>query len=178
MLAALLALLAFQTMGWFVAWDLARTDARRCAAHILRQPKTQTHWRVLAPDALHRARVGKREIRLGGHLYDIRRAVPRGDSLLVELYHDAREEALLDALNALLQPAWATAFHTLPGPAPLHLTLLKWMGSAFLVPDGLPLLPDRLDWAAHFFFCSLPGSQVALPRPGPPPKGPDATLSC
>ena len=171
MLAALLALLAFQTMGWFVAWDLARMDARRSAGHILQQPKTQTHWRVLTPDALRRARVDKREIRLGGHLYDIRATIPRGDSLLVELYHDAREEALLDALHTLLQPAWATAFNTLPGPAPLHLLLLKWLGNVFLVPDELLLLPDRLDWATHFFPCPLPGSQRALPRPGPPPKG-------
>lgn len=174
LLAALLVLLVFQAIGWLVAWDLARTDARRAAAQVLREPKGHTSWRTVSAAALRAAWVGKREFRLDGHLYDLRTILPRGrDSLLVELYHDAREETLVSALDALLHPAWQTAFSGQPRSQPLHLALLKWMSSPFLQPDGLAGLPDRRVWAQPLFSYHLPGSQLALSRQGPPPKMPN-----
>lgn len=169
-LAALLALLAFQASGWLVAWQAARFDARRTAGAMLHQPETETCRVTLTTTALANARVDNREIRLHGRLFDIRSAEPCGDSVRLLLYHDVREEALYEALGNLLAPAFCNNPAVPATSAPFYLFLLNWMHAAFLLPE-MPAwrLNNSVEQQNHFPFL-IPGSQLRLPRPGPPPE--------
>lgn len=165
--AILLALLAFQALGWFVAWDLARIEIRQGMGQD--QPASDLLDITLSTRQLAQCHVEGLEIRLGGNLYDICSAACTGDSVRLELWHDAREEALYSALGNLLAPVFSQ--QPVPEPAPLCVCLFQWLQSDFLLPES-PALPVGRPAIAERLFCTaIPGQQIALSRPGPPPKG-------
>ncbi|HNL11286.1 MAG TPA: hypothetical protein PKM44_12290, partial [Turneriella sp.] len=91
-------LLTFQSGGWFMAWHIARQEARQIARTAAPPADRRLYRITLSLRNLEQARVDKKEIRLNGHLYDIRSLEQHGDSATVSLYHDTREEALFSAL--------------------------------------------------------------------------------
>lgn len=107
------------------------------AAHtVLFQDSTPVRKAVLHKDLFLQSKFDKHEIRLNGNLYDIRSAVWRGDSVKLVLYHDKHEQALYAALGvhfSRLDSSSNTA------PKPVAVWAAQWLGSAFLLPDAVPM---------------------------------------
>jgi len=169
LLAALLAvLLTFQSVGWFLAWDLAQDGAHDAAQRGLTQKKTPDLRLTLLAVDLPSLRVGAKEIRWNGHLYDVRRARVFGDSVQLELYHDAKEEALSHTLSDLLL---ASSDHSSPLPHQ-QMWLAKWLGACFLHP-GIAThwpIPAAGQSARALFSYLFPTPQSAPGIFSPPPE--------
>lgn len=121
------------------------------------------HLTISAADLAQRW-IGKREIRLADHVYDVLDQIPQGDSVRLELYHDQKEEALFQTLSSLLSTDHSTAL-------PLRTWLLQWMGGVYLLPES-PVLPRRLDTQViSCFHYRLMNAQHQPSQLIPPPKG-------
>lgn len=167
--AALLAvLLTFQSVGWFLAWDLAQVGAHDAAQQELAQEKTPDLRLTLPAVELPSLRVGAKEIRWNGHLYDVRRAQVFGDSVRLELYHDAKEEALC---NTLCDVLFASSNHSGPLPHP-QMWLAKWLGACFLHPGIATHFPIPVagQSARALFSYLFPTPQSAPGIFSPPPE--------
>lgn len=166
-IAALAALLVFQAAGWFLALGVLQIQAKNTARFAMHQRETPLETVTLAASFLQKIRVGKKEIRLEGRLYDIKNQTFKGDSVALVLYHDKHEEALLDAAGKLLSPSGGSnAAHSLP----LQNWLAKWLGSAFLIPSRpvLPIYSEQIS-AVSFHYLLLE-TQAATGRFSPPPE--------
>jgi len=167
-ISALATLLLFQAGGWFLASGILQMQAKMAAHATLHRRETPIETVTLAANFLSKIRVGKKEIRLEGRLYDIKSQAINGDSVTLQLYHDRHEEAVLDAVGKLLSPgAGSNAAHSLP----LQNWLAKWLGSAFLLPTMTLELPQNLCeiFSPPFHFLPL----LAQNAPGcfsPPPE--------
>ena len=127
--APLAALLLFQAGGWFLASGILQIQAKTVAHFTMQRRETPLETVTLANSFLSKIRVGKKEIRLEGRLYDIKNQTVKGDSVTLQLYHDKHEEAVLDAVGKLLSPGGSKTAHSLP----LQNWLAKWLSSAFLL---------------------------------------------
>lgn len=162
------ALLVFQAAGWFLACGVMQFQAKKVAHVAMSLPETPLQTVVLPAELLPKIRVGKKEIRLDGKLFDIKNQTVKGDSITLVLYHDKHEEAVLNAIGSLLSPrSGSNAAHSLP----LQNWLAKWLGSAFLLP---PIAPEiRFDSCEIFsptFYCLLLLAQNAPSGFSPPPE--------
>ena len=160
----LAALLLFQAGGWFLASGILQMQAKTVAHFTMHCRETPLETVTLASSFLSKIRVGKKEIRLEGRLYDIKNQIINGDSVTLQLYHDRHEEAVLDAVGKLLSPDTA---HSLP----LQNWLAKWLSSTFLLPTMTLELSQNLCeiFSPHFHFLPL----LAQNAPGcfsPPPE--------
>ncbi len=123
----LIAILALQGIGWFVAWQVARWDAKSAAKTALKNSDTPIFKITITVTQLCALRVDDREIRWQGQLCDIQSAVYQGDSVTLSLYYDHYEAAILDRLFCFfeLQDADSQLY--------VRKTLAKWLGAIFLV---------------------------------------------
>jgi hypothetical protein len=166
--AALAALLLFQAGGWFLASSILQIQAKTVAHFTMLRRETPLETVTLAASFLSKIRVGKKEIRLEGRLYDIKNQTVKGDSVTLQLYHDKHEEAVLDAVGKLLSPGGGSnAAHSLP----LQNWLAKWLVSVFLLPLTEPETRFFTDefFSPSFHFLLLSAQQA----PGcfsPPPE--------
>lgn len=131
MVSFLFVLIAFQAMGWLLAWYLAQGYARYEAGRCIEQPAPPVLHLVCTAEQFQQSKVGRREVRFNGHLYDIKKVEQAGDSIRLVLYHDAREEQLFLVLGQLLHAKNALNAET---PAPLIQWLLQWLTMVFVVP--------------------------------------------
>jgi hypothetical protein len=165
--SVLAALLVFQAAGWFLACGILQFQAKKVAHIALDLPETPLQTVTIPADLLPKIRVGKKEIRLDGRLFDIKNQTVKGDSIRLTLYHDRREQAVLDALGSLLSLGdGSNTAHSLP----LQSWLAKWLGSAFLLPVATALALPMDEFFAHFFACLLPVAQTAPSCFSPPPE--------
>jgi hypothetical protein len=166
---ALAALLAFQAVGWFLAWGIQQSVAWHSAQRALSKPDTPFREITLHRTDFQKMKVGKKEIRLEGHLFDVRCAEKIGDSLRLSLYHDAAEEALFDTLGQLLSPGGGSKAAS---ALPLARWLAQWLLASYLLPRPPALVRTEPSVAcAHF---SAPAAKEAQAAPGifsPPPEG-------
>jgi hypothetical protein len=127
--AALAALLVFQSLGWVGIWSALRLGARAQAYRVMQAGPANGDLKLtLCADSLLKLKVAPGEIRLAGRLYDIRSAEQRGDSVALHLYHDRLEERLYALLSDLLCPS---------GDAPSFANhwLAQCISAAYLVPE-------------------------------------------
>jgi hypothetical protein len=135
----------------------------------MQRRETPLQTLTLSASLLSKIRVGKKEIRHEGRLYDIKNQVVRGDSVMLELYHDRHEEAILDAIGALLAPSGSNpgAAHALP----LQHWLAKCLGAAFLPPPAAPGIGAcTAGFFSPFFHRLLPPAQNEPNGFYPPPE--------
>jgi hypothetical protein len=166
---ALSALLAFQAVGWFLAWGIQQSGAWHDAQRALSSPETPFREITLHHADIQKIKVGRKEIRLEGRLFDIRCAEKIGDSLRLSLYHDAAEEALLDALGQLLQPGGGSKAASAP---PLARWLAQWLHAAYLLPRPPVLVHFEPPTARAHFGAPAPWKAQAAPSIfAPPPEG-------
>jgi cbb3-type cytochrome oxidase subunit 3 len=163
----LLALALFQAAGWWYVWRWARDDARQAAQRAMALPETPLVQRTLSRADLEAWRFDKKELRLEGRLYDIRSEQARGDSVLLMLYHDRREEALMHALYT----GWLPGEHPHDAPARLHLWLLRCLFMPFELPSGPTLaFIGTARRAPAVFTYHLSGAQYVPGLVTPPPE--------
>ncbi|HRI59333.1 MAG TPA: hypothetical protein PK228_06410, partial [Saprospiraceae bacterium] len=98
---ALATLLLFQSAGWFLTCGILQLEAKISAHIALNRRETPLQSVTLSRQELSKIRVGKKEIRYEGRLYDIKSRQAAGDSVALTLYHDTHEEAALDMLGSL-----------------------------------------------------------------------------
>ncbi len=157
-------LLAFQAAGWYMSWSILMLDAKITATKTLAQPLEPVRQCTIAVQDLKHLWVGKREIRYGGRLYDVRRQVVQGDSVRLEIYHDAHEEALLRQLSQLLATGKDDVkFH------------FQWLSQLLVASYLLPVLPDLPVLPGEYVPCTgfsyqLICAQQEPAQQGPPPK--------
>lgn len=162
---ALYALLVFQAAGWFLASGMMQFQAKKVAHVAMNLPETPFCTVTIPVELLSKIRVGKKEIRLDGKLYDIKNQTVQGDSVTLRLYHDRHEEAILDALSGLILPGEG------PNAAlPLQNWLVRWLGSAFLPPTLTVLNWTPIVFSTHSFACLLPAAQNTPGCFSPPPE--------
>jgi hypothetical protein len=165
--ALLIGLLAFQGLGWFIAWHTARWEAFFSAQQVLSEENTPVSSVTLPMSLLPALQVGKKEIRYQGRLYDIRSSHLVGDSVRLVLYHDQREEALFNALGSLLSPS-RDASSSLPS---VLSWLAKWLSTTFVVPDALALRAwAELGQTPLLFSAKSLAAQQEPGILGPPPE--------
>ncbi|MCE7921581.1 MAG: hypothetical protein DYG98_00835 [Haliscomenobacteraceae bacterium CHB4] len=158
-------LLAFQAAGWFLVGGVLQFQAKQVAHIAMDLPETPLKIVTLHWDVIQKIRVGKKEIRLNGNLYDIKKQTVSGDSATLTLYHDRHEQAVMDALSGVFSAAPVT------GSLPLHQWLAQWLGAAFLLPpaaSGIPAIPG--EFFSPIFHCSLRSTQHAPGCFSPPPE--------
>lgn len=161
---ALAALLAFQAVGWFLTWSFLHFEIRTIAHAAVQRQETPVKTATIPTALFSKIRVGKKEILLEGRLYDIVSQKIADDSVVLTLYHDQREEAMLDTLGNLLRPS------DNPQHLPLQNWLAKWLGSVFISLRTLLVVLSEPAFSNQFFSYLLP---VAQGKPGclsPPPK--------
>lgn len=164
-------LILLQAGGWFAATGILQWQAKSAAQRVMHRRETPLHTVTLSLDRLARIRVDKKEIRLDGRLYDIKSQRITGDSATLEIYHDRKEEALLDAIGQLLRPGAAEN-----EKLPLQGWLARWLGAVFLLPPALPeLSPAVADIFSPVFACALFAAQHVPDAFAPPPR-PDVLI--
>jgi hypothetical protein len=127
--AVLAALLVFQSLGWFGVWSALHFGARAQAHRAMQTGPANGDLKIILPaDSLLKLKVGPREIRFAGRLYDIRSAEKRGDSVALHLYHDHLEERLYAWLGDLLRSGD-------DAPSFANHWLAQCIGAAYLVPE-------------------------------------------
>lgn len=150
----LLALILFQGAGWMLAWQAVQFHAKISAEIALSLPETPSLHLTLSASLFQRVRIDRKEIRLDGNLYDIRRAVFNGDSVHLELYHDKREQALF----ALIKPhvSFLTDYSPTRTP-PVAAWAAQWLLTPFIVPvvPAARIVPEeacisRFCWIGYF----------------------------
>ncbi|MBC7775539.1 MAG: hypothetical protein H7246_08870 [Phycisphaerae bacterium] len=164
----LAAIVAFQSVGWLLAWEGLQFEARKEAQRVLFQGVNTLQKNIFHQDFFQKIKIDGREIRLDGQLFDYRILSEKGDSVLVVLYHDSKEEALLSALGQVFESEDNT---NMPSSSPMALWLAKWLGSAFLLPEKPAIASDI---AARFlrqnFATFLFAPQFAPSVFAPPPE--------
>ena len=165
MVYALLFLLLFQMAGWILLWQMAQSNARQQAAWQMAKDVNSLEHIQLSKDALAAARVGRKEIRIDGRMYDIHSQRFFADSVHLLVYRDHAEESILKRIGsyfsskdsqsgALFQGLWS-----------------KWAGWAYLVP-----LVPMLEMPKVAEICPLQIGHInrpeipSLDHPAPPPK--------
>ncbi len=165
---SLAALFLFQAAGWFLAWGILQYQAKTAAFVALSRKETTFQIFTFSTQRLHAIRVGKKEIRHEGRLYDIKNQIARGDSVQLVVYHDECEEDLFKALGSL----FLTDKDTTPAQSSaLFVWLAKCLGTVFL-PPSVPgmAIPDYAFRRPCFDFLLYTGQcrpDCALP----PPRG-------
>ncbi|MFN0213338.1 MAG: hypothetical protein ACKVT2_03715 [Saprospiraceae bacterium] len=160
-------LIAFQSVGWLLAWQGMLLITKIEAHQTLAQGGSTVREMIFHKNFIEKSKVGKKEILVNGQLFDFRILSETDDSLRVVLYHDQHEEALLTALGQVFKSEDSSNFCQ----KPVALWLAQWLGSAFLMPEN-PL--DLSSLAPNFqaqIFSSL--FFVAQSAPGvfvPPPE--------
>lgn len=158
-------LLAFQAAGWFLVGGALQMQAKKAAHLAMDLPKTPLKIITIPVDVLQKIRVGKKEIRLNGNLYDIKKQTLSGDSATLTLYHDRHEQAVVDALSSVFSASPVT------GPLPLHQWVAQWLGAAFLLPPAAPGIPAMpTEFFSPIFHCPLRSTQHAPGCFSPPPE--------
>lgn len=167
--ALLIGLLAFQAVGWLVAWHTARWEAHFSAQQVLNEESTPLTSLALHTSALPALRIGKKEIWYAGRLYDIRSAHLMGDSVRLELYHDQHEERLY----GLLGKVFCSGGDASSSPvSPVQVWLAKWLGAAFVMPEILAFrVWTELGKSPLLVFCRALVAQQEPGIFGPPPEG-------
>lgn len=160
----LLALMFFQGIGWFLAWQTLQSQAKATAHRNLFRPEVSHLDVVLEQEFFHQSKVGKREIRLGGNLYDIRRFEIRDDSVHLELVHDSLEQVLYSMLGVK-----SADTNTAP-PQPLALWVAQWLSMAYLLPGEPPLMVDQTPVDTPAFCWDFPVSYGLSAPPFHPPR--------
>ncbi|MCY7330585.1 MAG: hypothetical protein LH618_18685 [Saprospiraceae bacterium] len=161
---ALGTLQAFQAVGWYIVWGGLIVEAKMLAEKTFSAAQAPLQHLTISVADLAPLWVGKREIRLADHVYDVLAQIPQGDSVRLELYHDQPEEVLFQTLSSLLSIEHSTAL-------PLRTWLLQWMGGVYVLPES-PVLPQRLDTQAIVcFHYRLMNAQHQPSQLIPPPKG-------
>lgn len=161
---ALLILLLFQSAGWRLGGQIRQWEAKSAARAVMNRPETPLETLTVARKLLLKIRVDDHEIRYEGRLYDIKSQKLEGDSVTLTLYHDRREEAILDAIAGLIAPDRNR--HALP----LQQWLARWLGMAFLVPlTDLPPFREML-LTSSCFTCPTLVAQTAPGCFSPPPE--------
>lgn len=163
---ALVLLVALQAVGWFAASGILQWQAKSAAQRAMHRSATVLHTVTLSLEHLARIRVDKKEIRLEGRLYDIKSQHITGDSAVLQIYHDRKEEALLAAIGQLLRPGSPDN-----GALPLQGWLARWLGAVFLPPATMPVLPElSASCMTHTFGCAQPATQYVPGAFAPPPE--------
>ena len=162
------AIIAFQSVGWLLAWQALQLEAGLEAQRILSQAESDLVERTFHKAFFQTIRIGGKEIRLNGQLFDYRILSEKEDSVQVSLYRDDKEEALLSALDRLFKSGDDAGDST---STPLALWFAKWLGSAFLLPEK-PAIASKM---AHRlpvqnFFTALFTAQSAPGVFAPPPE--------
>lgn len=124
----------FQGIGWRLVWMQAQHTARGESRQPERTARKEIFRITLHGDDWEKNRVEDKELRWEGHLYDVKSRQIQGDSVVLLLHHDAKEERLLALLEHILRPP--APFSSVPGP---FLELWRtWMATVYLMPD----MPD------------------------------------
>ncbi len=167
--AAILAvLIAFQSAGWILAVQGlllgARIESQRAFFHQTSDVFEATFHQAL----FQKLKIGKKEIRLAGQLFDYRILSENSDSVHLALYHDAAEESLLAVLDQKINPEAVSKDVSAP---PLTAWFAIWLGSAFLLPEKLILATRMESLFQQQDFISLPiTAQFAPGVFAPPPE--------
>lgn len=162
--AALLTLLLFQSAGWSLGGHILQWEAKSAASKATGCPETPLETLKIARTLLPKIRVDKHEIRYEGRLYDIISQEIKGDSVILTLYHDRHEEAVLHAIAGLIAPDGN------PHALPLQQWLAQWLGMAFLLPaTNFPPFRETV-LTAPSFNCSTLVAQTAPGCFSPPPE--------
>lgn len=156
----LLGLVLFQGIGWLLAWQILQWEAGYTARERLNRQETDLRTIRVSKDFFQQNRIGEREIRLNGELFDIRSIENLSDTLSMTLYHDQAEEALFDALGSRLnRPSDAAS-------QPLTNWLLDSFSLVFIIPAG-PVLPESVPgktaFTWHFGFDSIAPAPLFIP---------------
>jgi len=146
------AMLAFQSVGWLLAWKGLQVAAHFEAQGVLLKVK-DSHANIAGTDNLLSQQTfhkgffeslkvaGKKEIVQNGQLFDYRILAETGDSIVVTLYLDHPEQTLFKALGQVFKSVQKESNSS---NAPVALWLAKWLGSAFIVPER-PVVSASID---------------------------------
>jgi len=163
----LLTLVLAQGMGWFLAWQGVQWQAKIAAHAVLFEENTAVSSVTLTQNHFQKIKVGKREVRLNGYLYDIRSSEVRGDSIFLVLYHDKHEQALY----ALLGVHFSQLDGTTDGkPKPISVLIAQWLGAAFLAPYVVAMPVAGADQSTATFYWRFPDTLGIRVPPFMPPK--------
>jgi hypothetical protein len=152
----LLVLLLFQAAGWTGAWLISRKMADVAAFEAMHASGADLQEQTLHAADLEKMRVGRREIRQNGRLFDIESVTIIGDSVRVRLWHDAREEKLYRLLYGFISADTSTKT-----PFSCVHWFAQWLTVVFILPDSTLLYFKktdllRQDILPYFFFLPNP----------------------
>ena len=162
----LTAIIAFQSVGWLLAWQGLQFGARIEAQRVLFQGKNSIPERSFQQAFFQKIKIGRKEIRLDGQLFDFRILSETSDSVRVALFHDRHEQALLSTLGLVFQTEDNPNNPAIP---PMVLWLAKWLGSAFLLPEKPSFSPgfeprfQQQSFTALFFMAQFAPGVFAPP---------------
>ena len=140
----------------------------RAAGVAMSATNTPLYTVTIPAGRFSRIRVGKKEVRLGGQLFDIKNQRVCGDSIALTLYHDRDEEKALHTLSVLLAPDTGAGDASAP---PLYQWLSRWLGT-FYLPPVVPEIHPPATLAFHSVFrCLVPVAQAGPGCFSPPPEG-------
>ena len=164
----LTAIIAFQSLGWLMAWKGLQFGAKMEAHKALQEHGNTLIERTYHKDFIQKVKVGRKEILLDGQLFDYRVLADSGDSVTVHLYHDQKEQALFSLLGHVFNSGKdvnGLASH------PVGLWLAQWLSLVFL-PTENPILdlPLKLLFQKQNFATSFFKAQAAPCVFAPPPE--------
>ena len=162
------ALIAFQAVGWLLAWQGLQLEAKFEAQKTLLDSDKPLQSGVFHKEFIEQTRVGEKEILFDGQLFDYKILSVQGDSLRISLFHDQKEQALLSVLGQVFKRSQdSNSQHSLP----LTLWLAKWLGATFIVPEAPVLKAEMvLHREKQAFHIQFSKAQFAPGVFAPPPE--------
>ncbi len=159
-------LICFQALGWQLLWQMKQLEVYRAASHAMMDSNNLISDQVIDLATFHSARIGSREIKLNGHLYDIESKQIKGDSVYLTLYRDDPEAYLFSILFS---------DHVAGSKANTPLAvrvLVQCVSSIYVLPEPLLSCFEGVNtwFESPIFHYEGTHSSVILSIGSPPPK--------
>lgn len=123
-------LLVLQTGGLLVWYEVKQGVVRYQQHRRAEKANTPRQVLVMTADAYQRARVGRRDVKVDGKMYDVVSVVRQGGRVYVTAVRDHKEERVLRRIATI-------AGHTQEGSTPLPDGLLRLLSVVYVLPPPI-----------------------------------------
>ncbi|MBK7853422.1 MAG: hypothetical protein IPJ66_20445 [Bacteroidetes bacterium] len=160
---SLLTILLLQAGGLLLLFQIQQVRIQKSALHQLDSGSGKTEQIVLSEADFNSSKINDHELRMNGKLYDFRYISNSSGQIILNVFHDASEENLIDWIEAL-----ATSDGQQQGDLPAH--LVKLLTTTYLITDTEPVSFLHTVNEYSFFRFDERAVSFARDQDSPPPK--------
>jgi len=159
----LLTILLLQAGGLLFLFQIQQVRVQKAALLQLDSNSGNTEKLALSPSEFYSARINDHELRLNGKLYDFKSVSYSDGQVILDVFHDASEENIINWIEAL-----ASAKGNQQGELPAH--LVKLLTTTYLGTNSESVLFFQPVLEFPFFQFEEQALSFSREQDSPPPK--------